>query len=450
MEFKEDVEFWRNIVDKMLTGVYITDVSMKYLYVNDIFSIATGYSKDELLKMSIFDLTYKEDLEKAKEAAKRALKGETFLEEFRYVTKTGKVRWVLGLYRPLIYKGHGYTVGNYIDITRTKELEKQLKESEEFYRMLIDKSLANIYIVQKGRFVFINKSFEDVTGYTIEEAMKMNPFDLVHPADREMVYQRYTQREAGMRLDETYSWRIIRKDGQIRWVTARPTRITFKGEPAVYATTIDTTDIHMLNEELRRKNEYFTLISKMFRHDIMNDLTVIRAAMETKDPILLEKALHRIEKIVEKIKDTKVLEDAIGALKIVNVAEIVKGAIEKYKYDARFNVQVEEIYVEANEALKSVIENIINNAIIHSQVSPVEIKIEVFKEGNDCVVRIADNGVGIPDEIKEEIFQPGFSRRGGGLGLFLVKKIVEMFRGGVRVYDNKPRGAVFEVRIPVI
>ncbi|MDI9642795.1 MAG: ATP-binding protein, partial [Archaeoglobales archaeon] len=57
-------------------------------------------------------------------------------------------------------------------------------------------------------------------------------------------------------------------------------------------------------------------------------------------------------------------------------------------------------------------------------------------------------GVGVPDELKERIFESRFSRKGGGLGLFLVRKIVEMFKGTVKLYDNKPRGAVFEVRIP--
>ncbi|MCS7130178.1 MAG: ATP-binding protein [Archaeoglobaceae archaeon] len=65
------------------------------------------------------------------------------------------------------------------------------------------------------------------------------------------------------------------------------------------------------------------------------------------------------------------------------------------------------------------------------------------------VVRIADNGVGIPGEIKSKIFESGYSRRGGGLGLFLVKKIVEMFKGRVIVKDNVPRGAIFEIRLPL-
>ncbi|MEM4155615.1 MAG: PAS domain S-box protein, partial [Archaeoglobaceae archaeon] len=146
-----DANFWKSIVDNMLTGVYVTDISEKFLYVNEIFSIASGYSKEELLGMSIYDMVHPEDLERAKNAGDRVKQGETLIEDFRYITKDGKVRHVLGLYRPFIYKNKGYAVGNYIDITLQKKLERKLKESEEFYRMLVDRSFAGIYIVQNGK-----------------------------------------------------------------------------------------------------------------------------------------------------------------------------------------------------------------------------------------------------------------------------------------------------------
>ncbi|MCS7130177.1 MAG: hypothetical protein NZ872_02020 [Archaeoglobaceae archaeon] len=140
----------------------------------------------------------------------------------------------------------------------------------------------------------------------------------------------------------------------------RATRIMFKGEPAVYATAIDTTKINELNENLARMNEYFSLLSKMLRHDIMNDLTVVKSALELRDEKLLDKAMQRLEKVVEKIKDTKALEEALGALKLVNVAEFVNSVVEKYKGEASFKVELEELYVEANEALKSAIENVVS------------------------------------------------------------------------------------------
>ncbi|TDA26828.1 MAG: histidine kinase [Archaeoglobi archaeon] len=418
-----------------------------HLYANDIFCHATGYTAEELKNMSVLDLVYQEDMEKAKEIIERVSKGEAVFDEIRYVTKDGRVRWVFGLYAPFHYRRKLYAVGNYVDITRIKRLEEKIADSEKFYRMLVDNSLAGIYIIQKGKYVFLNRAAALGAGYSQEEMLGMDPFQIIHPEDRERIYTNYLQREKGIRTEEAHnSWRIVRKDGKIRWVLARARNIVYKGEPAVYVTTIDATELFEANEELKRKNEYLSLLSKLLRHDILNDLAVVRGAIEIKDE---EMALQRIDKIVEKIYDIKSLEEASGRLKIVNVADIVNNIVEKYGNQAIFSLNIKEAFVEANEALKSVVDNIVGNAIIHSQVSPVQITINLFTEGNECVLQIADNGIGIPDEIKSKIFETGFSRRGGGLGLFLVKKIVEMFGGRITVRDNVPKGALFEVRLPL-
>lgn len=69
---------------------------------------------------------------------------------------------------------------------------------------------------------------------------------------------------------------MIRKDGEVRWILGRARNITYKGKPAVYVTTLDVTELYNANEELRRKNEYQSLLTKILRHDILNDLAVIR------------------------------------------------------------------------------------------------------------------------------------------------------------------------------
>ncbi|MDI9643159.1 MAG: PAS domain S-box protein, partial [Archaeoglobales archaeon] len=345
-----DLEFLSELVESMLTGVYVTDEQLRYIYANKIFTKTVGYSLKELRKMRVTDLVYKEDFEKAEKIVEKILSGEAVIDEIRYVRRDGEVRWVFGLYKPLVHKGKMYAIGNYVDITKAKELESKLKENEEFYRGLIDNSLAIVFLAQNGKFIFANAALSEITGYSMEELLSMDPFSLVHPEDREEVYRRYIEREAGIRGQETYSFRIIRKDRAIRWLSMRATRILYNGEPAVYATAIDTTRINELNESLARINEYFSLLSKMLRHDIMNDLTVVKSAIELRDEKLLDKALQRLESVVEKIKETKTLEEALGALKLVNVAEIAKGVVEKYKGEAIFRVEIEEVYVEANEA----------------------------------------------------------------------------------------------------
>lgn len=454
MSNKEDPEFnanfWREVVENLLAGVFLVDEKLRLRYVNKIVEIATGYRRDELYSMRVFHLAHEDDYPKIFEAYNRAITGERIFIENRYFTKDGRLRWSWGYLVPIEYKGERLGVGNWIDVTRVKKLEQRLRESEEFYRMLIEDSLTGVYIVQNDRFVYINRAFEEIVGYTREEILNKDPFSIVHPADREIVRKKYLKRVLESSPTETYSWRVIRKDGKVRWVTARPSRITYRGKPAVAATTIDTTQIHEMAEELRRKTEYLTLLNKILRHDIMNDLTVVRAALELRDEKLIENAISRINRMTELIKEIKILEEVGGDRKAVNLAEYVRDVAEVYREEAEIRLNLEDVYVMANEGLKAVLHNLIRNAIIHGGKKPIEITISVFRDDGMGVMVVADNGVGVPDEIKDRIFEEGFSGESGtGLGLFIVKKIVELYGGSIKVMDNKPSGAVFEVRLPL-
>ncbi|MDO9528156.1 MAG: ATP-binding protein, partial [Syntrophales bacterium] len=92
--------------------------------------------------------------------------------------------------------------------------------------------------------------------------------------------------------------------------------------------------------------------------------------------------------------------------------------------------------------------NIIRNAIDHGKTDRIDITID--KQENFCEVRIADYGVGIPDQIKEQVFKKGFQygeTGHTGLGLHIVKKAMESYGGIVHIEDNTPMGAVFVLRL---
>ena len=102
----------------------------------------------------------------------------------------------------------------------------------------------------------------------------------------------------------------------------------------------------------------------------------------------------------------------------------------------------------ADEAFTSVIDNIVNNAIIHGKTDKIDI--EVTSDKNICQIMIIDYGKGIPDEIKKRIFDEEFSygeNRGTGLGLYIVKKNIERYGGTIEVKDTKPHGATFIIKL---
>jgi signal transduction histidine kinase len=100
--------------------------------------------------------------------------------------------------------------------------------------------------------------------------------------------------------------------------------------------------------------------------------------------------------------------------------------------------------VLADEAVSSVFDNLFNNAITHGKADKINVEIKKTKKG--CKVRVSDNGLGIPDEIKDKLFEEGFTfgdEGHSGLGLYIVKKTMDSYGGSVHVEDNKPKGTVF-------
>lgn len=105
--------------------------------------------------------------------------------------------------------------------------------------------------------------------------------------------------------------------------------------------------------------------------------------------------------------------------------------------------------VLADDALISVIENIVRNALIHGGINQIEVKIKTKKDA--VQISLADRGVGIPDVIKAKLFTEG-TRYGptgnSGLGLYIAKKTIERYGGQIWVEDNKPTGTRFIIKLP--
>jgi PAS domain S-box-containing protein len=141
--------------------------------------------------------------------------------------------------------------------SRRKHTEDTLRESEEKYRNLFDNANEAIFVAQDGRIVFTNPMAYIITGYSREEIASMSYADFIYPDDRDMVIDRHLRRMKGEDITQRYSFRLIHKDGGIRWANLNTVRINWKEAPAILSFMTDITESKLVEAYLLASEERF-------------------------------------------------------------------------------------------------------------------------------------------------------------------------------------------------
>lgn len=139
-------------------------------------------------------------------------------------------------------------------IERMQILEA-LQESEEKFRTLANSSPTAIMMFQDDKFVYINPQAEKMSGYSAQESGSMNFWSIVHPDDMGEIINRGRKRQSGKSADNSIEFRIIAKDGTIKWVYLTASSIMFGGKPAALVSAIDISDRKKAEEALREEKE---------------------------------------------------------------------------------------------------------------------------------------------------------------------------------------------------
>lgn len=144
-----------------------------------------------------------------------------------------------------------------------------LVKSEETFRSLVENSLQGFFIIQDFKCIYANKAIEDITGYSVQELLSMNFEDisnLIHPEDREFVLNRLKDRLNGKEVPSRYEYRIITKDGQIKWIETSPKLIQLNNKPAVQSVIVDITHRKKLEEELSLSKKRLESILNIYEY----------------------------------------------------------------------------------------------------------------------------------------------------------------------------------------
>ena len=151
------------------------------------------------------------------------------------------------------------------------------RQAEELYKTLAEKSMAGVYVVQDGKFCFINSNAASYAGYTREELLDQEVGLLVSPEDSEKVRQNAKAMLRG-EMSSPYEYRIITKQGETRWIMETVTSILYGGRPAILGNSMDITEQKRAEEALREREQFFS--------GTLNDMLTFVAVLEPDGDII--------------------------------------------------------------------------------------------------------------------------------------------------------------------
>lgn len=265
-ELLENAEACELIFQANPLAIGIYDPQGRQIRVNRKMCEMLGYTEEELAQI---DPTHPDDREEGARLFRELVEGkrESYQREKRYIRKDGTVIWA-ELNAAVIRDEQGnakYIVIMVQDITERKQIEQALRESEERFRRTVENAPDPILITQGTKWVYANNAAVAAFGYSREELLSMNFWEIVHPEEQEEVRKRASARLMGEPLPPRYEVRVVKKSGEVRWVDYTATRIEIEGKPAIIVLAHDITDLKRMQESLTQYAKRLELLRSIDR-----------------------------------------------------------------------------------------------------------------------------------------------------------------------------------------
>lgn len=356
-----------------------------------------------------------------------------------------------------------------------QEVEKrtrELAESEAKYRVLVEEINDGYFVNQGGRIVFANQAYCEMHGYTLAEVIGRPYEDFVAPESLNDVKRIYNDRIAQGEAPDLYTYLRHHKDGRSLPTENKVKLIIYQGKSATAGICRDITE-RMEMERRVRESERLAHIGQLttsLAHEIRNPLSAVKMNIQ----ILLKKLrldgnnkrrmeimaqeIPRLERILEEMLD---FAKPLGLdLQTVSINDVVESSLEvmdakirerRIAVTRRLSKKIRPTLIDS-EKMEQALINVLLNSI---ESLPDQGKIEIItreekKNGRMITVEICDNGSGVPQKDLPYIFDPFFSKKkkGTGIGLTNVKKIIEAHGGTITVSLKNPNGMRLSLMIP--
>jgi len=477
---------FRTYTELASSGIYIHHKDY-FHYVNPAGQRISGYSLSELMKMNIWDLVHPHDVEFVKQRFFARLSGQKVPEryEFRIVTKSGDVRWLDFSGRVIEYEGKPAVLATVFDITDRKMTEEALMAEKE--RLAVTLRAINDGVISAGvdqEILLSNKKAEEILAcekHWLEGKRFSDIFKIRSEEDgkeKENPIQQVIQSDGSRISEENAVLTDMLGNEHIIEYSSAPLKDKDSKLIGVVIVFRDITQRRKMEQELfeSQKLESVGVLAGGIAHDFNNILTAIignlslaKMQLTPGDKIYeriesAEKASGRAQELTQQLLTFS--KGGAPVKELASIEEIIRDSVEfilsgsNVKYNLHFEEDLPAVDVDSGQ-MSQVVQNLVLNA---DQAMPgggiLDISVEKvhldkmpdsdLPPGEYICMRCSDNGIGIPKDHLNKIFDPFFSTKqtGSGLGLATSYSIVKNHSGKITVDSEMGKGTTFTVYLP--
>ncbi|WP_378186426.1 ATP-binding protein [Aquimarina sp. W85] len=366
-----------------------------------------------------------------------------------------------------------------INVSKQKELHHKISENEKKFRQMIDLLPDKIISADAtGEIIYYNKSWQKYTGLGLQKLQNKGWTKIIHPDDKKEFFKKLNiAYQTGH--NQEMEVRCQNKTGAYKWHLYRTVAIHDEISGKIKSWLSTCTEIHKVKEEQRRKEEFLKMVS----HELKTPVTSIKGYVQlllsmiqakeaiSKELLPVQKSLKRIDsqvsrltRLISEMLDLSRVENSKLELKktVFNLNELVYETVEDIKFssdigEVQFRDDISlEVYAD-RDRIGQVLINLITNAIKYAPKNQL-IEISIVQKNKDYgAISIKDYGIGISKKDLSKIFDRFYRVEGEnettfsgfGIGLFLVKEIVDRHGGMIEVESKKGKGSKFTFTLPL-
>jgi PAS domain S-box-containing protein len=476
---RQSEERFRQLATNSPAAVFVKDLEGRYTVANPLASEALG-KPDGAVGCTDHDLLPAEVADELRRVDEYVMTTGAPVQNEELIRRPGYQRRFLSVKFPLFdAAGRPEGVcGVAIDVTARKRAEESLRESEERFRTLADNIAQFAWMAERlGWTAWYNKRWYDYTGTTWEEMHGRGWERVVHPDHLERVNQSLAEAARhGVPWEDVFPMRGA--DGGYRWFLSRAVPIRHDTGRIVrwFGTNTDITAQREAEEKLResdrRKDEFLAMLA----HELRNPLAPIRSGLdvlcyelgEKHETIqLMQEQIEHVVRLVDDLLDvSRIVRGRIELRRepvelssiVYRAVSAVESTIESRGHDLRMLLPQGDVWLHADPVrLVQIVENLLNNAAKYTDEGG-EIDLRAECRGSELFLSVRDNGIGIEPELMPRVFELftqssrslDRSQGGLGIGLTLVRNLVELHGGSISVTSaGSDQGSEFTVRLPV-